>query len=369
MLVFHNLMLYNILHGELQMKDKIKILESKLEVAKDSERISLHNKLCSSYMYRDVEKTHYHGNEALNLSIKHSNDEEHALAKYNMGCYHLLKDEIKVCANYFHQALLLCHEENITIKVNIYARLTAIYAALHGFDKARFYSEKALNLLKDTSHYYELCDTYINIAKLHRYLEEYDIAAYYYNEAKNIATTQKLNTIIPLINMELISNHLRTFDLNVEKKLLGLETYIEDYDDLWFLGPLKILWATYYILFDAYDVACINYTIGLQILEEENQISSLLHAYLNITFALEYKGYHDEAEAIYIRAIEFFEQVNAVMSLPKIYLAMSKFYSNKGEVSLYQTYLRKYVTLKEEIEQSLDHFLLPSNMEETNNLA
>ena len=65
---------------------------------------------------------------------------------------------------------------------------------------------------------------------------------------------------------------------------------------------------------------------------------------------------NDEAEKIYLRTLTYLEENKVILGLPKLYLAMSKFYSKKGQVALYQKYLRLYVKSKEEIENILSHY-------------
>lgn len=194
------------------------------------------------------------------------------------------------------------------------------------------------------------------MAKAHYNLEEYNIAEYYLQEALNIASKHNYICQQMFFHMYMASTKLRRYNTEIEKHLLKIESHIEESDDMWYLGPVKILWSIYYILSEAYDVAKINYTLGLEILQEEELDDQFLDSSLDLTHALEYKGLDFEAEEVYNKALTYFEKKQHHLALPKIYLAMSKFYSKKGQVTLYQKYLRMYVSEKEYIENYLSRY-------------
>jgi len=338
------------------MSDNIRLLESKLGMTSDTEKVSIHNSLSELYMFRDVSKMYQHVSQALRLSKQFELLDEQATAYYHLGCYYYLNNNYKLSIENFKQALLLCPSHAIKIKACIYNRIGVYYAFIHNFEKATTYIEKAIELVSGTDHYHMICRAYISMGRVHRYLEEYDIADYYYREAARIAEAYKLLDMMPDTKLVITHNDLRTFKLNVEKNLLNIESYMEDHDDLWYLGPTKVLWATYYLLSDAKDVATINYKMALDILEEENQFTVLVATYDILTFALEYKGYEDEALNLLFRAEAYFTNHDYIFGLPKLYLALSKFYSKQGKIKLYQQYLRKYVLLKEELDGYLNQY-------------
>lgn len=338
------------------MSENIRLLENKLTMTSDVEKVSIHNQLSRSYMYRDVNKMYHHVSEALSLSEKYELLDEKATAYYYLGCYYYLSNNYKLSIDYFKQALLLCPSQYIDLKASIYNRVGIYYALIHNFDKASKYVEKAIELVSASSHYKILCSAYISMGRIHRYLEEYDIADYYYRESARIAESNNLTHMVPDTLLVITHNKLHTFELNIEKNLLQIENYMEEHDDLWYLGPTKVMWAVYYILSDAKDVATINYEMALDILEEEKQFSTLIATYTILTFALEYKNYCDEALELLLRAEAFFQKNDYSFGLPKLYLALSKFYSRQGKVKLYQSYLRKYVASKERLDGYMNQY-------------
>lgn len=338
------------------MKNDIKHLEGKLRQSHELEHSSVLNKLARKHMYSDLEKMHEYSQSALQLAVEQNNHNEQGTAYYNIGVYHLLKNDIESCADAYHKAFSLIHADNVITKTRLNMSLGFLYAYLHNFEKSLLYSNRALELASRNNLPIEKCSIYNNIGRVHHNLEEYDIAEYYYQEALNIASVHNQPCHQMFFHMYMASTKMKRYNTEIEKHLLKIESHIEETDDMWYLGPLKILWSVYYVLSEAYDVAKINYTIGFEIMEEEQLDGYLLESYLDLTHALEYQGLDHEAENIYEMALDYFEKRNLQLCLPKIYLAMSKFYSKKGQVTLYQKYLRKYVSSKETIENYLSEF-------------
>jgi len=337
------------------MIGKIKILEKQLNNTSVFDHLGTLNQLARAYMFKDIEKTNSLAEKALHLAIDLEHSDEQATAYYNIGVFHLYNSDFKSCAESYQKAFSLCSQENVLTLTRLNMSLGYIYSFTHDFEKALEYSNRALNIATENHLYEEICSIYNNIARIHHNLEEYDIAMQYCQEALNISNTYSLTSLHTFFHMYTASNKMKLYSTDVEKDLLSIESHVERTGDMWFIGPLKILWSVYYILNDAYDVAEINYDMGFEILEEDRLASYLLESCLDLTHAFEYKNMYSEAEVIYERTRVYLEDNNVMLSLPKLYLSMSKFYSKKGQVALYQKYLRMYVASKERIENILSH--------------
>jgi len=335
---------------------KIKLLEKKLNANSTFDQLGTLNQLARAYTFKDIEKTNTLAEEALHLAIDLNQSDEQATAYYNIGVYHLYNNDFLACAEAYEKAFSLSSPKNHLTLTRLNMSLGYIYSFTHNFEKALEYSNRALSTAENNHLHEEVCSIYNNIARIHHNLEEYDIAVQYFNEALKISKEYNLTSLNTFFHMYAASNKMKHYSTDIEKSLLAIESHIEKKGELWFIGPVKILWAVYYILNDTFDVAEINYNIGYEILEEDHLLSYLLESCLDLTHALEYKNMNEEAEKIYLRTLNYLEENKVILGLPKLYLAMSKFYSKKGQIALYQKYLRSYVKSKEEIENILSHY-------------
>ncbi|MBI9014209.1 MAG: tetratricopeptide repeat protein [Clostridiales bacterium] len=338
------------------MKAKIKTIKGNLLNASEFDKITLYNELSRAYMYRDIEAVIYNANEALSLANQYDQKNEQAKAYFNIGAAKLLSQDMKAGVDAYHKAMLLSDPTDYVLIARIYMGISLTYTQLHCFEKALFYGEKALNIALQENLYEVQCSVYNNHGHIYNYLEDYELSDSFFVQGLKIAIHHQFTWKETFLTYNLARNKLLSGNTDVEKYIFNIESLIEEQDEMWYLGPVQILWAMYYIMTDSYENAVPKIDLGLQILEEEKQDFYHLLAHTDLTHALTYKNYEIEAEALYQKFLHYLEEENLVISLPKLYLKMSIFYSKKGQVSLYQKYLRKYVDLKTDLEQYINKF-------------
>jgi len=349
-------MLYNMSQRGAIMKDKIRVIKEHLLVASEVNKIALYNELSRAYMYRDLEAVISNANKALTLAIKYEQKNEQARSYFNIGAANFLYQDLKTGVDAYHKANLLCDPTDNVLKARIYMGVCLTYTQLHCFEKALYYGEKALNIALQEDLYEVQCSIYNNHGHIYNYLEDYELSDSFFTQGLRIAIHHQYTWKETFLTYNLARNKLLTGNTDVEEYIFNIESLIEKKDDMWYLGPVQILWALYYIMTDSYENAIPKIDLGLQILEEEKQDFYHLLAYTDLTHVLTYKNYEIEAEALYQNYVSYLEEKNLVLSLPRIYFKMSTFYSKKGQVSLYQKYLRKYVDLKTDLEQYINKF-------------
>lgn len=339
------------------MKYKIKILKEQLLFTTDEvNKISIHNNLARAYMYRDSDAVIHHANQALKLSQKYENTKEEARSYFNLGAAKFLSQDLKMGVDYYHQANLLCSPDDHTLKTRIYMGICLTYANLHCFEKALYYGEKALNIATVNELFEEQCTIYNNHGHIYNYLGDFELSEKFLTQGLNIAIEKEFYWKQVFLTYNIARGKLNSGNTNVEALIFTIESLIEKRDEMWYLGPVQILWALYYILTDSYENAISKIELGLQILEEEKQDFYYLLAITDLTMALNSKNHVIEAEGLYKNALAYFEKENHMLSLSNIYLKLSNFYSEHEEVILYQKYLRKYVSLKSDLEHYINKF-------------
>lgn len=338
------------------MKDRIKILKEHLQKVPEEKKCIFHNKLARAYTYRDSDAVIFHANKALEISKKYNNTKEEARAYFNLGAVKFLYQELKEGVDCYHQANLLCNDNDFELKTRIYMGICLTYAQLHCFEKALYYGEQALKIALTENLYEEQCSIYNNHGHIYNYLGEYDLAEDFFNKGLELATFKGYTWKETFLTYNIARNKIYAGDANIEKYIFKIEALIEKRDEMWYLGPVQILWAMYYIETGSYENSTSKIDLGLQILEEEKQDFYYLMAYTDLTHLLNSKSLLSETENLYQRALVYFEEENHVLSLARLYLRMSKFYSEHEEVSKYQTYLRKYVAIKSDLEHYINKF-------------
>lgn len=331
------------------MKERMQELKDLMNEGSETSKLRMLNQLSDYYMLRDLKKAYLYCKKAIQSIIYSNNHVEIATACYNMANYYRLNNQLKEASDLLHKAITYNQNASNILTIKIYKLISNIYAYLHQFEKSSHYAYKCLDICNQTGEEQHLHHCYLAIGLYHFSLEEFDVANYYFSEAKRIVSIYESEQSSAYINLAIAQTKLSMGDTNVEELLKHVEDYIDSTSDLWLLGSLNIFWACYHIQHDAFELAQSYYEIGLDILEEENTNVALIQTHLSLVHSLTIKEKHYEAESVLKKVESYYEANRLVLGLPKLYLAFSKHYSHQGNINLYNQYLRKYIHVTEEL--------------------
>lgn len=173
------------------------------------------------------------------------------------------------------------------------------YLKLHLYQEALKHEEKALDLALKIDHTSGLAGIYNNIAMIHMHLLSYDLADTYFKKALNIAQSNAYGNIQGYIYIGLLNNALHQKNItSMEEHFLQIEALIDGENEMWYIGITQCFKACYYIHLENTEMAEINFKIGIDILEAEEQYLYLVLAYDEYINSLIAMGFHEQAKTL-----------------------------------------------------------------------
>lgn len=300
-----------------------------------------------------IEKAIQHNNLAVSLATNSKNDSLRVSVYNSLGNTYLTKDEKLLAFRNFLQALNIAEEKrNPELLQACYARLSAFYASLEEYEKAKDYEFKKEQSQRANNQRYELLDSYLSMGNLYARAKQYDQAKKYYERSIALADTLqfevfKINGYMQIVNMYLLGNDyqkgLDYFNAHPEVKHFLVNSgqgYLLDYS-----------YGAIYALTGALDSA------GIYFAKAETEFESRAGLINRYYFCTNYANYHklgkdyDRSITYYLKANQIADQLGSLDIQQNVANNLDSLYQLKGDYKNAHFYNSRYASLKDSLQK------------------
>ena len=140
--------------------------------------------LVFSTAYNTDSTIHYY-NKTIEYSKRHSIDDMYTKTLYDLGCFHLNKDNyVEAIKSLIEAKYMVEKDTNSILLIYLHNTFGVLYTKVDQFDLSLHNYLRAIELNKNVSKVNIVANTYINIGELYfRSKKDHDSAIYYYNKA------------------------------------------------------------------------------------------------------------------------------------------------------------------------------------------
>ncbi len=311
--------------------------------------------LCETVLPSHYSEFEFLGHEIVKLSNLLGNHIGLATGYKYLGIVSKANRHLKESIEYFTKASeALMHSEDPILKAAILNNLGNIHKDLNEYQKAIFYYFEAYKISEKYTASRSLPSVLNNIANIYVELEDFENALVSYLKAEQLFANLSREADLAIVNKNIayLHYHLNNYTAAIEyyNKSIELATKI-DYPYL--LSKCYLGKSDIYIAQNNYDVAVTFLNESLRISNKlDNQGRTInIKAYLTFGKLYSLKQDHDLTEQFFLKALEIGLSNNFRSDLIAIHSSLSKLYRETNRYEKAFHHLSEYLKLKDELFQ------------------
>jgi len=257
--------------------------------------------------------------------------------------------EASLIANELYRKVWRSKEVEGLLRDN-YLSIGKIYGSTNNYEQAIESGNMSLELALKSKNNTEIVNNYLFLGEMYYHIDDSDMPFEYYNKALKISEEENDNTLIAHSYTHLGEIYFNKGNykeaINCHEKALHYEKMIDDSEPI---VPYFCLAETYTATDEKMALKYIDSSLALS---KKMPIKALRHESLLLKSNLLKKGNKNTLALDYLQqSLEYSKQVNSPNMIMKSYNELYVFYNEMGDSKNGLQYLKKYVSIKDELEE------------------